>query len=92
MRRRYIILTCNFLAFVVFAYGIWMLAVRIPGMPAYKLLSGLIALAGVAWNHFRWRKIARKISDADVAGRIDHLVVVHYLIILLVFMLVDFPR
>jgi hypothetical protein len=92
MRRRYLIWTSNFLAIAVLGFGVWLLIGCMPGMPNYRLFSGLVALTGLGWNHYRGCKLAGNISDSDIAGRIDHLMVVHYLIIFCAFVLVDFHR
>jgi hypothetical protein len=92
MRRRYMVWTGNFLAFAVLAFGVWMLVGYMPAIPSHKLLCGIAALTGILWNHLRWRKIVDSIGDPDIAGKIDHLIVAHNMVLLLAFALLDFHR
>ena len=92
MRLRSMVWTGNFLAFAVLAFGVWHIIAWAPRIPDYRLFIGMVALIGIATNHFRWWKIANKIGDPNMAGRINHLIVINYLILLLTFALVGFPR
>ncbi len=90
MRRHYMVWLSNFLAIAVLAFGVWWFMNHMAEMPDYRLLSGLTALTCFAMNHLRWWKLAAKVGDLDLAGKIDYLMVVNYLAIVLALALVDF--
>jgi hypothetical protein len=90
MRRQYMIWTCNFLAIAVLAIGTWWLIVHMAGTPDFRLVSGLAAVTCLALNHWRWWRVAGKVSDMELAGKIDYLMTVNYLVLLLAFGVVEF--
>jgi hypothetical protein len=76
----------------VLTLGIWWLIVHRTEMPDFRLVSGLAAATGLALNHMRWWRVAGKVSDMELAGKIDYLMTVNYLVLLLAFGVVEFHR
>jgi hypothetical protein len=88
MRHHYLVWTGQFLVIVNTAFGIWWLFNHIHGMPDYRLFLALTAMTGYVLNHFRWRKLRRKMEDPDLLEKFDHFVVVNYSIFLIIISLV----
>ena len=84
--------TVNILGLVLLSLGIWWLTEHISGIPDYKLVAALAAMTGLVLNHCRWQSLGRKINDRDTLEKINVLIVSNYLILLLIFVLVDLRR
>jgi hypothetical protein len=92
MRPRYLVLTGHFLAFVLVSFGLRWLLGHISGMPDSKLVVSLAAMTGLVLNHLRWWSLGKRIDDPGTSERINLLMVSNYLVLLLVFVMVDFCR
>ena len=92
MRPRYLVLTGHFLALVLVSFGLWWFLGHISGMPDYKLVIALAAMTGLIFNHLRWWSLGKRVDDPDTSEKINLLMVSNYLVLLLVFVMIDFYR
>ena len=80
----------HFLWGVVFILGfIWMVT-HIAVLPDYKLIIVLAALNILVLNHMRWYRLSRKSEGTDITAKVNHLLVSHYMILVLVCGMLDF--
>ena len=87
---RSMIYVCHLVGFVLMILGLSWLASNISGMPDYKLVVALAALTVLAVNHFRWWRLCRISDDRETIRKVNHVIVANYLVMLLLFVLLNF--
>jgi hypothetical protein len=84
--------TGHLLAAIVVLFEIGWIVAHITGMPDYKLVVAVAAVNILAWNHFRWWRLGKKIDGRDLRDTVNHTVVSNYMVMLLFLVLLDFSR
>ncbi len=92
MKGAYMVWMGHLLGIVLIAFALWWLVAHISGMPDYKLVVTLAAMTGLVFNHFRWWKLGRKVSDPDIFEQVNLLLVSNYMVLILILVLVDYRR
>ena len=82
----------HFLGVLVTLFGIWWVVINITDMPDYKLIVILAALNILVLNHLRWWNLGRKIEGGELWRKADHIVVSNYMVMLLLWVMLDFRR
>ncbi len=78
------------IGFILLMFGLWWLVENISGLPDYKLVAALAALTGLVMNHYRWWRLGNRIDNREIIQKVNYLVVSNYVILLLLFVLLDF--
>jgi len=92
MRPHSMLFAGHLLGFISIMLGLWWLAGNLAGLQDYKLVIALAAVTGLVMNHFRWWRLGRKIQDMDALDKVNYLVVSNYLVMILLFVLLDFKQ
>ena len=92
MPSRYMLYVCHLVGFVLIMLGLWWLVQNISGLPDYKLVAALAALTGLVINHFRWWRLCSRVDTREIIQKVNHIIVSNYVVILLLFGLLDFKR
>ncbi|MBN2242270.1 MAG: hypothetical protein JW793_06230 [Acidobacteria bacterium] len=90
MASRSMIFVCHLVGFVLILAGLSWLALNISGMPDYRLVVALAALTVLVVNHFRWWRLCNILDDREALQKVNHVVIANYLVMLLLFVLLNF--
>lgn len=82
----------HFLGALVMLFGIWWLAINIADMPDYRLIVIVAALNILALNHVRWWNLGKQTNGGELWRKADHIVVSNYMVMLLLWVMLDFKR
>lgn len=81
---------CHIIGFILMLFGFWWLAAHISGLPDYKLVVALTALTVLIISHFRWWRLSSEAEDREIDRKVNHIIVSNYLVMLLLFVLLNF--
>ena len=90
MLSRSMLYVCHLIGFALIMLGLWWLAENISGLPDYKLVAALTALTVLVINHFRWWRLCGGVDNREMVQKFNHIIVSNYLVMLLLFVLLDF--
>ena len=83
---------CHLVGFVLIIVGLWWLVLNISGLPDYKLVAALAAFTGLVINHFRWWRLCGHVDTTVIIQKVNYIVVSNYVVMLLLFGLLDFKK
>jgi len=92
MPSRSMLYVCHLVGFTLIMLGLWWLAVNISGLPDYKLVAALAAMTVLVINHFRWWRLCGRVDNRETVQKFNQIIVSNYLVMLLLFFLLDFNR
>lgn len=90
--RSFSMIAGHLLGGLVLVLGILWIVTHISVLPDYKLIVILAAMNIMVLNHFRWYRLSRKPEGTDVTIKVNHLVLAHYMILILCCSMLDFTR
>lgn len=92
MPSRSMLYVCHLVGFALIMLGLWWLAVNISALPDYELVAALAALTVLIVNHFHWWRLCGKADNREMVQKFNQIIVSNYLVMLLLFVLLDFKR
>lgn len=88
--RSFSVIIGHFLGAVVLALGILWALTHVSVLPDHKLIVIMAALNILALNHLRWHRLSRKQDGVEATAKVNHLVITHYMILILFCGVLDF--
>ncbi|MEJ2111738.1 MAG: hypothetical protein P8Z37_17880 [Acidobacteriota bacterium] len=92
MRPLSMIFVGHFLGILVTLFGAWWIVANISAIPEYKLVIVFAALNILVLNHVRWWRLGRRLDKNEMLGKVSHIVVSNYMVMMLFLVMLDFGR
>jgi hypothetical protein len=92
MRPRSMLFVGHLTGFILIMSGLWWLLGNLSVLEDYRMIVALAALTGLVMNHFRWWHLGKNIEDRIVLVRVNYLVLSNYVVMLLLYVLLDFKQ